>query len=402
MPRLPHRGAPRRAVRRPGAPADRGRAQRPRAGRHPPHRPRLRGCEQLDRAVRARPARLDDARRGAVRDRARRRPRPQATPVAHLHLGPRGGRAAAHAAAAGPRPHDQRLAHLDPPRPAQLPARRGRQGAAGAVLRRLPRPAPRGPRARRATRHRHRPAARSRPGADPGDVADQPRDPGLPARPRLLAAVLRALPGDALRRHGEARLARGRRRDVPRRRLHGVPPARPRPGPRRRVAAPLRPGQQHLPARPGDVRHGVGRPDRARPGPGRPDDHAARLLRLHHGLDRRGARSDRRDGGAAALRPHRRARAAHRPGLPRRLRQAGRHRPRRRLRPAGVRGRRRRHQAHPADRPDHAVPVLRRVLARRELGDRRAAAADLRPGPPAAARADPRRRGRRHPGDALR
>ncbi len=39
-------------------------------------------------------------------------------------------------------------------------------------------------------------------------------------------------------------------------------------------------------------------------------------------------------------------------------------------RPAGVRGHRRRHPADPADRSDHAVPVVRRVLAGRQLGDR--------------------------------
>ena len=60
----------------------------------------------------------------------------------------------------------------------------------------------------------HRPAARPRPRPDPGDVADQPRHPGLPARPRLQPAVLRPLPGDALRRHRAARLAGRRRRAV--------------------------------------------------------------------------------------------------------------------------------------------------------------------------------------------
>src|SRR5690606_4444789 len=59
----------------------------------------------------------------------------------------------------------------------------------------------------------------------------------------------------------------------------------------------------------------------------------------------------------------------------------------------------RRHQADPAHRPHHAVPLLRRVLAGRELGDRRAPAAHLRPGATAAAglHRSRRRRGR-HPG----
>ena len=71
------------------------------------------------------------------------------------------------------------------------------------------------------------------------------------------------------------------------------------------------------------------------------------------------------------------------------------------VRAAGLRGPRRRHQADPADRSDHAVPVVRRVQSRRQLGDHRAAAAHLRPGPPPTAGADRARRGLRrrcHPG----
>ncbi len=63
-----------------------------------------------------------------------------------------------------------------------------------------------------------RPAPRPRPRPDPGDVADLAGDPGLPARPRLLAALLRPLPGDALRRHRASRLAAGRRHALRRRR----------------------------------------------------------------------------------------------------------------------------------------------------------------------------------------
>ena len=51
------------------------------------------------------------------------------------------------------------------------------------------------------------------------------------------------------------------------------------------------------------------------------------------------------------------------------------------LRAAGVRRHRRRHPADPADRAHHAVPVVRRLVAGRQLGDHRAAAAHLRPGP---------------------
>ena len=59
-------------------------------------------------------------------------------------------------------------------------------------------------------------------------------------------------------------------------------------------------------------------------------------------------------------------------------------------RAAGLRRHRRRHRPDPADRPDHPVPLLRRLVAGRQLGDRRPAAAHLRPGPPAhAPRLDP-------------
>ena len=210
--------------------------------------------------VRPRPADLDDPRRGVVRGRAGGGPRPPTAPVADLHLGLRRPGAAADAAAAGPRHHHQRLPHLDPAGPVQLPARRDRQGDAGAVLRRLPRPAPRRARPGRAPVRRHRPAPRPRPRTDPGDVADQPRRPGLPARPRLLAAVLRPVPGDALRRHRTARLAGRRVGDVRGRRLRRLPRLRPRAVPRRRLAAPVRPGvrRQLLPDRAGDVRHGAG------------------------------------------------------------------------------------------------------------------------------------------------
>ena len=67
-----------------------------------------------------------------------------------------------------------------------------------------------------------------------------------------------------------------------------------------------------------------------------------------------------------------------------------------RARAPGLRRHRRRHPADPADRTDHAVPVLRRLVAGRELGDHRAAAPDLRPGPPAGALARPRGRTARH------
>ena len=72
------------------------------------------------------------------------------------------------------------------------------------------------------------------------------------------------------------------------------------------------------PAGRGDVRHGLGRPDRARLRRRRPLPDPVRRLRLHRRRDRRGARADRRHGGADDVRPDRRARAAHRADLPRR------------------------------------------------------------------------------------
>ncbi len=117
-------------------------------------------------------------------------------------------------------------------------------------------------------------------------------------------------------------------------------------------------------------------------------------------------RPGRRDGDPAAVRARRRARAAGRAGLPGLVRQAARHRTVVRPRAAGLRHRRRGHRADPADRRDPAVAVLRRVERGRELGARRAAAADQRRGPPAGTVAgQPRQRpgrprGRPDPGGA--
>jgi len=62
------------------------------------------------------------------------------------------------------------------------------------------------------------------------------------------------------------------------------------------------------------------------------------------------------------------------------LRQAARYRSGLHRGAAVLRRRGRRHPAHPAHRPDHAVPVGGRLLAGGELGDPRPAAADQRPG----------------------
>ncbi len=133
------------------------------------------------------------------------------------------------------------------------------------------------------------------------------------------------------------------------------------------------------------VRDGLGRADRPRLRRRQPRAGAVRGVRLHHRRDRRGARAHRRDGGDHLLRPHRRARPARGADLPRRVRQADGDRAGRGPRAPGLRRHRRRDPADPAHRPDHAVPLLRRLVARRQLGDRRAPAAHLRPGPPAGA-----------------
>ena len=172
--RRPRRGPARRAVRRPGAAAGRRRAQRPRPRGDPPPRPRLRGPDR-EATLRQPAADLDDARRGAVRRHAGGAARPPGADPLHLHLGLGRDRAAAAAAGARDRHDHQRRADLDRRRAVQLPARRGRQGAAGRRLRRLPRAAPRRARAGRPPGAVHRPAPRPRPRPDPGDVAGQPR-----------------------------------------------------------------------------------------------------------------------------------------------------------------------------------------------------------------------------------
>ena len=73
-------------------------------------------------------------------------------------------------------------------------------------------------------------------------------------------------------------------------------------------------------------------------------------------------------GDARALRDPRRARPVDLAGRPRPVRPAARLRSRVRPGAAGLRRRRRGHQPHPAHRPDDAVPLRRRLLARRQLG----------------------------------
>ena len=183
---------------------------------------------------------VDHRRRRALRRRPPRSARPP--PAAGVHLHDRARRDPAPAAAAGARARDrdQRRPDLDQRRRVLLPARRGREARAGHRVRGLPGAPPRRARAGRPPGPRHRPAPRPRPRPDPRDVAGQPRGPGLPARPRLQPAVLRALRRHALRRHRASGLG-GRRDDaVRRRRLHGVLALRPRAAARRGVARPVR------------------------------------------------------------------------------------------------------------------------------------------------------------------
>ena len=118
-------------------------------------------------------------------------------------------------------------------------------------------------------------------------------------------------------------------------------------------------------------------------GPGLPAAGALRRERLHLRGPRRGARDGR------GLRHHRAVRDPHRTGAacgarqPGPVRHTAGHRVRDRPGPADLHRARRRHQAHPAHRPDHAVHVGRRVLAAGQLDHPRTAAAGVGPRPAA-------------------
>ena len=120
----------------------------------------------------------------------------------HLHRGGRRFRPAPPAAAARASARtDQRLAHLDPAwgRSPSSPVRSPR--SCWRLLRRLPRADPRRPVAGRPQGPRVHLPARPRPRPDHRRLGAQPRRPRLREGPRLLAAVLRAVRRDALRRH---------------------------------------------------------------------------------------------------------------------------------------------------------------------------------------------------------
>ena len=190
-------------VRGSGDPALRDLAQRARPGDDPPHRPDQRPAAQrrppaadLDRARRAdvHPGRAPAARSPAA---AAASPTPSGWPAscccccrwcpgsAPRSSAPGSGSRSVRTASSPPRPP---RSCWRSPSPSYLVEKRDVLALAGY----------RDP--------RHRPAPGPRPRPDPGDVADQPGDPGVAARPGHLTAVLRTVRDDALRRHRAAGL----------------------------------------------------------------------------------------------------------------------------------------------------------------------------------------------------
>ena len=242
---------------------------------------------------------------------------------------------------------------------------------------------------------RHRPAPRPRPRAGRRRLAGQPRRARLRARPRHLAAVLRRLRRDALRRDRAPLLAAHRHDAVPVRRRSW--PGRSFGHVHQRVDIWLHPfaprniDSDSYQLVQGLFGMGTGGMLGKGLGQGRPDivpyaqtdfivaaigeelglTGIMALLILYAIVVQRGLRT------AIAVRDSFGKLLADRPGV-----QPG---------AAGLRRRRRRHPADPADRPHHAVPVLRRVVAGRQLGAGRAAAADQRRRPPAGPTARERR-----------
>src|SRR6185437_1527824 len=150
------------------------------------------------------------------------------------------------------------------------------------------------------------------------------------------------------------------------------------------AAAVQLPGRPGLPDRAVAVRARHRRAVRGWPRRRPAGDRAVRQDRLHHRHRRRGAGTGRPGRAAGDLHDHRDPRVpdrADRTGL---VRQAARLRPRVHARLPGLHRRRRGHQADPADRTDHAVPLVRRLVAGGQLRAGRPAAADLGRGPPPA------------------
>jgi hypothetical protein len=377
------RRAPRRpqvgALRRPAAAAGGRAAHRPRAVLHPPARPgRPAGGQHGQPGGRPRPAGVGHAGPRPVRGRAPGAARPPAAVPVRLHAGPDRPGAAGHpGAAAGLAVGGQRRQDLDPGGRLQHPARRVRQDLPDRLLRRLPGRQTRRPGAGQPPRHGPGAAARPRPRPGAGGLGAVDPGAGLRARPGQLAAAVRHLRGDAVRGHRAGQLAGHRPGPVRRRRAHRLPAVRPRPAARRLLARPVRVLRRlGLPGGAGAVRPGHRRAVRGRPRrrPSRPG--AGGQERLHRRRRRRGAGAVRPGRGDHRLPGAGRARPAHLADRPRRLRQAAGRRPGLRDRLAGVRRPRRGHRTAAADRPHHAVPRLRRLVAGGQLRAGRRPGAD--------------------------
>ena len=153
-------------------------------------------------------------------------------------------------------------------------------------------------------------------------------DPGVPARPRLVPAVLRPVPDHAVRRDRAGRLA-GRRRRALRRSAPTSTTSR-----SATSASASTSGRTSGPTSAAAPTTSAGRSSRRCSGmawggllgrglgQGAPWRIPFAWSDFIFGSHRRGARPDRLDGDDPALRPDRRARAARRPDLPRRPRQA--------------------------------------------------------------------------------
>ncbi len=118
------------------------------------------------------------------------------------------------------------------------------------------------------------------------DVVRQPGRARVPARPRLLAAVLRPFRRAALRRDRASELAVRRSSAVRRRGVLRLPGLRPRAGPGRRMAAPVQQPRRLLPDHPGPVRSCLGRHPRPRTRSGKSAADAVLVVGLHRDVAR--------------------------------------------------------------------------------------------------------------------
>ena len=229
---------------------------------------------------------LDAAGRHPLRRHApaaARLPAPEALgPVGHV-VRPGLPRPALHP---GDRPEHQRRPHLDPDRPDELPAGRAVQGAAGGLLRLLPRgqpgqPGPGGPQD-----PVDEPAARPTPGPSAHRVGREHLRPGPSEGPGLLGPAVRPVRRRPVRGHRPALLAAHRRGPLPPGGLVRSHPPPPRPAahqrlaPRHRQCRVQRCGRL-LAAADGHVRDVHRRAHGRRLGQGLTDPGHLRQLRLH-------------------------------------------------------------------------------------------------------------------------